>query len=29
MTSKVKKNQIKFKGKMVNIGIDIHKLFGA
>ena len=27
MTTKVKKNQIKFKGKMENIGIDMHKVF--
>jgi hypothetical protein len=27
MTTKVKKNQMKFKGKTVNTGIDIHKLF--
>jgi hypothetical protein len=26
MTTKVKKNQMKFKGKTVNTGIDIHKL---
>ncbi len=27
MTTTVKKNQIRFNGKMVSIGIDIHKLF--
>ena len=27
MVPKVKKNKINFKGKMVNICVDIHKLF--
>ena len=27
MTTKVKRKEINFKGKMVNIGIDMHKLF--
>jgi hypothetical protein len=26
MASKVKKNKVNFKGKMVNIGIDMHKI---
>ena len=26
MVSKVKENKINFKGKMVNIGVDMHKL---
>lgn len=26
MATKVKKNKINFKGKMVNIGIDMHKI---
>jgi hypothetical protein len=26
MASKVKKNKVNFKGKMVSIGIDMHKI---
>lgn len=27
MVSKVKENKVNFKGKMVNIDVDMHKLF--